>query len=361
MVYWWIFISCIVIFLFWLWVTRQCGWLDKPGKDVPKRNRVPTLQWITLIVWFIIICAVRYPSYISFSVNNPFFGLLLWGWLVAVLSFIDELWLILHKKYRISAWVRLLWHVGAALIAYSVSGVGITEFQLPWWVLIEFWTFSILLLTVGRYLMFINAINWFDGVYGLASWISSIWFYTIVLLLGFVVFKAYPDMSVERMMLLTSVYNMAFIFWSLSLVAFVMEWKPWWLMRDVGTMFLWFALAYLALLWWAKIGMMIVVLALPLFDAIWVIIDRLHRRKKHPFHGDLSHLHHRLLALNRNRNEVRIAILLSSVLMLIMMLLLGDDRMWKVIIFVLIACVFFGVNAYLYWIKWFPVEFDPKK
>ncbi|MBP7848154.1 hypothetical protein KA013_02945 [Patescibacteria group bacterium] len=53
---------------------------------------------------------------------------------------------------------------------------------------------------------------------------------------------------------------------------------------------------------------MIVVLALPLFDAVRVLIDRLHKQKKNPFKGDYSHLHYRLLALGWNRNEVRIFI-----------------------------------------------------
>jgi UDP-N-acetylmuramyl pentapeptide phosphotransferase/UDP-N-acetylglucosamine-1-phosphate transferase len=65
--------------------------------------------------------------------------------------------------------VRLCGHVVAALIAFYVSGVGITEFQLPGGVLLEFGLFSTLLLTVAWYLMFVNAINRFDGVYGLAS------------------------------------------------------------------------------------------------------------------------------------------------------------------------------------------------
>jgi UDP-N-acetylmuramyl pentapeptide phosphotransferase/UDP-N-acetylglucosamine-1-phosphate transferase len=217
------------------------------------------------------------------------------------------------------------------------------------------------LLTVAWYLMFVNAINRFDGVYGLASWLSSIGFFTIVLLIELVVFTQYPDMLPERAILLTWVSRMWMLLGSLSLIALVMEWKPFGLMRDVGTMFLWFSLAYLALLGWAKIWIMIVVLALPLFDAIWVIIDRLHRRKKHPFKWDYSHLHYRLLALWRNRNEVRVVLLGLSLCMLILMLLLDDDRMAKVIVFALVALVFFGVNGYMYRIKWLEVEYTPKK
>lgn len=357
----WILLSGTILFLGWMYITRYFKILDKPWKDVPKRDPVPTLQGVTLIASFFALGMLRYPQYMIFSPENPFFWLLLGGLLIAALSFIDELWLIIDKKFRVSAGVRLCGHVVAALIAFYVSGVGITEFQLPGGVLLEFGLFSTLLLTVAWYLMFVNAINRFDGVYGLASWLSSIGFFTIVLLIELVVFTQYPDMLPERAILLTWVSRMWMLLGSLSLIALVMEWKPFGLMRDVGTMFLWFSLAYLALLGWAKIWIMIVVLALPLFDAIWVIIDRLHRRKKHPFKWDYSHLHYRLLALWRNRNEVRVVLLGLSLCMLILMLLLDDDRMAKVIVFALVALVFFGVNGYMYRIKWLEVEYTPKK
>jgi len=359
--FWGMLLGGIVLFWLWMYITRWYRILDKPWKDVPKRKPVPTLQGVTLIASFFALGYVRYPQYMTFSFANPFFWLLLGGLLIAALSFIDELWLILDKRFRVSAGVRLFGHVVAALIAFYVSWVGITHFQLPWGVMLEFGLFSILLLTVAWYLMFVNAINWFDGVYGLASWLSSIGFFTIVLLIELVVFAQYPDMSSQRALLLEWVSSMGMLLGSLSLIALAMEWKPFWLLRDVGTMFLGFSLAYLALLWWAKIGIMIVVLALPLFDAVRVIIDRLHRRKKHPFKWDYSHLHYRLLALWRNRNEVRVVLLWLSVCMLILMLLLDDDRMAKVIVFALVACIFFGVNGYMYRIKWLDVEYAPNK
>jgi UDP-N-acetylmuramyl pentapeptide phosphotransferase/UDP-N-acetylglucosamine-1-phosphate transferase len=60
-----------------------------------------------------------------------------------------------------------------------------------------------------------------------------------------------------------------------SLVYTVVEYKPYGLLRDVGSWFYGFSLAYLALLGGAKIGTVLVVLSLPLFDFIWVIVSRL--------------------------------------------------------------------------------------
>lgn len=316
---------------------------------------------IILLFAFFLIGVLYFPHYFSLSIDNPFLGLYIWWILIAGVSFIDELWLVLHKKFRVSPKIRLLVHVVAAIIAYVVSGVGITQFELPGGMLITFGPLSVVILTVAWYLMFTNAINRFDGIYGLATGMSCIGFTTIALLLSVVVFQYYPNMSREKYTLLEAVYYISLLLAILSALAFYFERKPLALVRDMGTMFLWFALAYLWLVWWAKIGMMIVVLALPLFDAVFVIIDRLHRRKQHPFQGDYSHLHYRLLALWWNRNEVRVFVLWLSSFLLVFMLLLGTDRIGKVIIFLLIAVVFFGVNAYLFWIKGLPVEYTPGK
>lgn len=70
---------------------------------------------------------------------------------------------------------------------------------------------------------------------------------------------------------------------------------------------------------------MLVVLALPLFDAIRVIIDRL-RQHKNPMKGDYSHLHYRLMALGWNRHEVRLFIRGYSLVMMILMLLQGTEK-----------------------------------
>jgi len=56
-----------------------------------------------------------------------------------------------------------------ALIAWAISGVGITEFSLPGGEMIQFSLINQIVLTIARYLLFTNAINRFDGIYGLAS------------------------------------------------------------------------------------------------------------------------------------------------------------------------------------------------
>jgi hypothetical protein len=47
--------------------------------------------------------------------------------------------------------------------------------------------------------------------------------------------------------------------------------------------------------------------------------------------------------------------------MMVLMLLQGADRWDKIIIFVMMAIVFFGVNGYLFWVKKLPCGIVPQK
>jgi hypothetical protein len=176
-----------------------------------------------------------------------------------------------------------------------------------------------------------------------------------------VVIPAFPDITISKLTVLTDTTYLATIFGVMTLVGACIEFKPWWLMRDVGTMTIWFALAYLSLVWWAKIWTLIVVLALPLMDAAWVILDRLIRRKTNPMKWDFTHLHYRLMALWRNRTEVRVAVWVASICFAVLMLLQWTNSISKLIIFGMAVVLFFGINIYLFWIKWIDAEYTWEK
>lgn len=341
-------------FIRW-WFCYKKNILDKPGHDVPKRKRVPTIQWIGSILAVLIVTWLFRPELLTES-----YMLWLWIglWLLVTVNFIDELWRIFHPKYRLSPKLKFVVQAAAALIALRVSGVGFTQITI-WW---ADWSFSLLLgalLTMARFGLCTNAINWFDGVYGLASWSSALWFLTVASLLTWVVKPLYPGMNWIELEMVNAAIWCAWLFAGVTIIAAVMEFRPRGLMREVGTMSFGFALAYLSLLWWAKIGTMVVVLALPLFDAMWVILDRVFRRKVSPFKWDFTHLHYRLMALGWNRTEVRVVLRSLSAFLAIIMLLQWWDRRDKMIIFCLVAIIFFAINGYLFRIKKLPKAYLP--
>lgn len=104
-----------------------------------------------------------------------------------------------------------------------------------------------------------------------------------------------------------------------------------------------------------------VALSLVIFDAIRVGVHRIFFLRKNPLKGDYTHLHYRLLGLGWTKGEVRFFVWGWSLIMMVLMLLQGADRWDKIIIFVVMALVFFGVNGYLFWVKKLPCGIVPLK
>lgn len=351
--------ACIflIIAIAGLELFRKRKILDRPGPDVPARPRVPNLQWLFLVIGFLVVTRVFFPHYYS---NHAFIGLAVGGVFIMVVSLLDTI-LEAYFHTGIKAKYRLVFQIIAWLIAFGVGGVGFREiivggnaraFPLG----ISIW------LTLLWYIGFMNAINWFDGIYGLAWGVSTIWFATIYGLLQYVVIPYYSDIiTPATLATLTMTTNIAFVLTIGALLYTMIEYKPLGVVRDAGIMFYWFALAYLALMGGAKIGTLLVALSLPIFDAVWVFVNRIVIFKKNPLKGDYTHLHYRLMALGWTRGEVRRFIWGWSLFFMIIMILQDTNRMNKIIIFALMTIIFFGTNIYLFWVKKLPMEYVVKK
>jgi len=348
-----------VLVAFWgLKLFRWLKILDKPGNDLKNtRKPVPTIQGIFVYIGFFLIIAILFPQYLH---NNLFWGLFLGSLPIVIFELFEELHYIGKINFKIPPVLRLVIHIIWALLAVWIGSFWHQELIInghvrimPQWLLALWFALWAILC--------INAINRFDGIYAQASGISSIGFLTIFLLIQFVVFKSYTNFTEVNMQTLLFVKNISFVLFCISLVATVVEYKPLGLVRDVWIMFFGFSLAYLSVIGWAKIGTLIVALSLVIFDAIWVWLWRIFVMKKNPLKGDYTHLHHRLLELGRTRREVRWFVRIRSLIMMIFMLIQWTDRLNKIVIFVVMALVFFGVNYYLFIVKKMPCGLTMKK
>lgn len=352
--------SLITISAWWRYFCKYFQILDKPGPDVPKRDRVPTIQGVGVMLCFIFGIIYLYQIWSLQDLMHPsFYGLYLWAGLIFLVTLCDEMGRIFSAKLRVSSKIRLLVQILVWVIAFSLSNVWIYSIPLPWLENIVLSDGLALVMTIAWFVLYMNAINWFDGVYGLASGVATIGFWMMFGLLLLVVFPSYALVDQLQISILSNTMYIALLLAMIGSLYMVIEYKPWGLLRDVWTMLFGFLLAYISLVGGAKIGSMIVVLALPIFDAVWVIVDRL-RQKKNPMQGDYSHLHYRLMALGRDRHEVRWFIRWYSFVMMVLMLLQGTDKMGKLIIFVMMFLIFFGVNMYLFWIKKLPSVYKPE-
>jgi len=355
----WVFIVVVIIVsvLLWLRWFGRLGILDRPGADiVPSRKPVPTMQWLVLYSILVLVVSLFFPQWWWLSLFQWLFA---WLSVLLLITTIDEYFYISGRK-DLPAWIRLFGQIFAAVLAIWIGGVTMDE-RIFQWVIVTVPFLVFVWFFVLRSLICINAINWFDGVYGQASGVSSIGFLTIVLLIVLVVLPHYTGISVENALVLEWVRQIGLLFFVLSLIYTIVEYKPYALLRDLGTMAFGFVLAYLSIVGGAKIGTLVVALSLVIFDAIWVGVHRIFFLGKNPLKGDYTHLHYRLLGLGWTKGEVRFFVRWWSLVMMVLMLLQGADRRSKVIIFVVMAMVFFWVNAYLFWVKKLPCGIDPRK
>jgi UDP-GlcNAc:undecaprenyl-phosphate GlcNAc-1-phosphate transferase len=337
-----VLISTIVC-IFW-WVLFKKLWiLDKPWKykDLKRKTPVPRLMGIFLILAMILSILIILPGY--FITYKEVIYLLAGGIFLAIVAIIDDIWEI-NPLFRliVQILVSIIWILWwAVLTHFSFMG---NIIEIPYWL----WV----ILSVIWFVLIINAFNWFDGINWMWAGLATIGFFTIALLIKFVIFKYY-NVSAWEYKHLILILNLSLIMTGVSFVFTILEIKPWGLLRDVGIMFLAYVLAYLSLLSGAKLGVLFVVLSLVIFDAFWVIINRL-KNKKNPMKWDYTHLHHRLMKHGWTRAEIRSFVWIWSVFFMIIIILQGVNTFNKVVILLLIAFIFFWVHIYLYWVKKLP-------
>jgi len=338
-----------LIMLAGLWLFKKLKILDTPRKykDLDRKTPVPRLMWIFLILAVIISIVLLIPGYWHFKEVQALFAGAIFLGIIAVID--DIKWL--SPKFR------LLIQILVAIIGI-LWGAIITHLNLFWNIVnLPYWVGFILSLI--WFILIINSFNWFDWINWMGAGLATIWFFTIALLIKFVIFKYY-QISPEEYKHLVFLLNLSLVMTWVSFVFTLMEIKPFGLIRDVGIMFLWYVLAYLSLFTWAKIWILLVVLSLVIFDAFWVIINRI-KNWKNPMKWDYTHFHHRLMRHWRKREEIRAFVWIWATFFMVLMLLQWTNSFNKLVILFMIFIIFFWAHIYMYWIKKLPVGLGDRK
>jgi UDP-GlcNAc:undecaprenyl-phosphate/decaprenyl-phosphate GlcNAc-1-phosphate transferase len=112
-----------------------------------------------------------------------------------------------------------------------------------------------------------------------------------------------------------------------------------------GVMFMGFTLAVLSILGTAKIAVALLVLAVPIIDAFWIIVRRLAQGRS-PFSPDRGHLHHRLLDVGLSHRQTVVLIYGICVgLGLLSLLLSGAGQVYAFLgVFVVIGLALFALS-----------------
>ena len=240
-------------------------------------------------------------------ISSQLLGVLMASGAILVFGIFDDLWQMTWQR-------QLLFQAGLASFVF-LFGIRLTYVTNPFGGIFLFENnFGFLLnfsLVVFWILLIINAMNWVDGIDGVVGGISVIG----ALAIFFVSLAPQvnqPPVAIIAMALLGA-----------SLAFLVFNFNPAKILAGTsGAVFFGFILAILALFAGAKIATTLLVLAIPVIDATWVILERLGAGES-IFKADQRHLHHRLLALGWSQKKVCLLYWLITVLIAIAALNFG--------------------------------------
>ncbi len=246
--------------------------------------------------------AIALASLIFIPIDQRLLGILLGGLILVLMGFLDD-------RRDVSPYFRLLGQVLAALVVVG-SGIGISFVSNPIgggiidlshpqitfdlfggthtiWVLSAVFA-SLWIIALS------NAVSWSSGVDGQLSGFTAI----AALVLTILSFRFSADITQWPQTYLAATVFGAFLGF-LPFHLYPQKIMP----GFSGGTLAGYMLAVLAILTTAKVGTLLLVLAIPLIDAGYIIVRRL-ISKKSPLRGDSGHLHHRLLAAGWSKPKV---------------------------------------------------------
>lgn len=268
------------------------GVLDKPEKYNLSRAPLPYPTGIVSVIVFVIVFAIARGE---LSLQDK--GLITATIILALITFIDDV-------RGLPSWLRLLIQIVIGFVLFAV-GTKIYTITNPLGGIIKLDTTEIqssdlmppLLVWSGVFtivwiVLTTNAFNWFDGIPGQVSILSIIG----ALTLGF--------LAISDRVNQPEIALIAFILAGVAAGSALFDFPPnKVVMGDTGAMFFGLMLGTLSIYAGGKVATALLVLGVPLMDAVLVTLRRI-AKKQSPFGGNLDHLHHRLLRKGWSEKQV---------------------------------------------------------
>ncbi len=267
------------------------GLVDTPNQRKVHLTPIPRIGGVAMIL------GATVPLVLWLIISPALMSYLLGATLIIIFGVLDD-------AFDLDFKLKFVVQTVAALIVVVVGNIQIHSFslfghlfELPYWLSVG--------LTVFFYLAVVNAVNFADGLDGLAGGITLL---SLIALAGVAYDSGVKDILLISVVLVGSV--MGFLLFN-SHPAQVF-------MGDGGSQFLGFSLAVMSVyLTQRKDAMLsafapLLIVGMPLIDLVYVVISRKIRGLS-PFHPDKRHIHHRLIALGlRQYGAVFVIYLLQS-------------------------------------------------
>jgi len=309
------------------------GIVEKSNPRKSHKRVITCLGGVAIYAGFIIslVCA----SFIFLRDLNSFFfrsliGLFSGASVILVLGLIDD-------TYGTSAPLKVGLQIVAALVTSAIFGIKITYLILPILGKVDFGVLSIpitLIWVVGL----TNALNWVDGLDGLAAGMTSIACVSLLII-------GWRGGELVSAVIITALLGTTLGFLKYNFPPAKV------FMGDTGSNFLGFVLANVAIMGSLKsaavLSLMIpiLILGVPIFDTLFSVWRRI-RLSKSPITPDRDHFHYRLIKLGlTHRQAVLVIYSISGVLSLCAIFLHRSSTLSSVAIVVFIL----GILAVVMW------------
>ncbi|NER36191.1 MAG: undecaprenyl/decaprenyl-phosphate alpha-N-acetylglucosaminyl 1-phosphate transferase [Oscillatoria sp. SIO1A7] len=262
----------------------KSGHVDSPGGRKVHSQPMVRLGGVSIFLGSITALSIVWCLG-GFGVLPPHKEYEIWG--VTIGGFAFFLIGLADDLFGLGAFMRLFWQTIVAGLAWKV-GVKIAFITIPFLGLVHFPDWLSFTITILWLVGMTNAINWIDGLDGLAAGVSGI---GAMVMLIVSLFMEQPAAALIAAALAGG--TLAFLRYNFNPAQIFMG--------DGGSYYLGFTLAGVGVIGLVKttavtaVFLPYLILAVPILDMSAVIIDRL-RNGQSPFVADKRHLHHRLLA-----------------------------------------------------------------
>jgi UDP-GlcNAc:undecaprenyl-phosphate GlcNAc-1-phosphate transferase len=261
------------------------GAVDNPNEATRKIHEriMPRAGGIVIATIFVVLSLTLTPG----APTRAYWGALLASMAVFLVGLYDDV-------KRLSPWTKLVAQITSALVAILIFGVGVEVISNPLGqqfdlvsVIINVGDYAIPIVAVLFSLLWMvgmtNTMNFLDGLDGLATGVGAI--------ASFILFLVSVNPRIDQ----PSTAVLALILLGACLGFLRYNFYPAKIfLGDSGAYFLGMMLGSLAVISGAKLATALLVLGVPVIDAMWSVVRRLAKGKS-PFTADRGHFHYILL------------------------------------------------------------------
>ncbi len=284
--------------------------------------------------------------------SNLIISILLGSTLLVIVGILDDI-------HDVNPYIRLATNAFAALIVV-LSGAGIPYITNPLGGIIQLDTIQFTLPFFNNYTIYVlsdifaflwimwtmNIVGWSAGVDGQMPGFVAICALTLGLLSLRFVATDTSQVSITLLAFIVSGAFIGFLPWNF----FPQKIMPGYSGKTLAG----FLLALLAILSYGKVGTALLVLGVPMMDAVYTLIRRI-GSKKSPVLADRGHLHHRLLDLGWSKRKIALFYWFVSAILGAIALTVTSKQ--KFFAFLVVAV---GFGGFLLWVAFFTQFSSPQ-